>query len=55
MNVVSGALSVALHVFLPPFLGLLAFILLLAYFGKSLGIRRLYVRALLRVFEVTFV
>ena len=28
---------------------------MLASFGKSLGVRRLYVRTLLRIFEVRFV
>ena len=42
------------HVFLPPFLFVLFLILCLASFGKSLGIRRLYVKWLLKVFKVSY-
>jgi len=39
------------RVFLPPFLFILFLVLCLASFGKSLGIRRLYVKTLLKVFQ----
>ena len=41
------------RVFLPPFLFILFLVLCLASFGKSLGIRRLYVKTLLKVFQVS--
>lgn len=53
MTVTSGFLTVAYHACLPPFLITFAIVLVLASFGKSLGVRRLYVRALLSVFEVS--
>ncbi len=40
------------RILLPPFFVLLSLVIFLASFGKSLGIRRLYVRVLLRIFEV---
>ena len=36
----------------PPFFVLLGLVLFLASFGKSLGVRRIYVRTLVKVFEV---
>ena len=36
----------------PPFILLLTLVLFLASFGKSLGVRRLYVRTLVKIFEV---
>jgi len=39
------------HAALPPFLFTVGLVLVLASFGKSLGVRRLYVRTLLRIFE----
>jgi hypothetical protein len=36
----------------PPLLGLVILVIVLATFGKSLGIRRKYVATLLRIFEV---
>ena len=42
------------HFLLPPFLCILVLVLCLASFGKSLGIRRMYVKWLLKVFEVIY-
>lgn len=44
--------SLLLHFLLPPFLVVLGITLLCASFGKSLGVRKIYVKALLQVFEV---
>lgn len=52
MTVLSALTALALQLCLPLFASVLTLILFLASFGKSLGIRRLYVRALLRIFEV---
>jgi hypothetical protein len=38
---------------LPPFVFTLCMVLILASCGKSLGIRRLYVRTLIKIFEVS--
>ena len=46
-----GVLTVGLQLALPPFLVILTLVLFLASFGKSLGVRRLYVKVLLHVFE----
>jgi len=43
--------AIFLNILLPPFVFLLSLTLVLAAFGRSLGIRRLYVEALLKVFE----
>ena len=48
----SAVLALALRILMPPFLLILGLILFLASFGRSLGIRRMYVRALVRIFEV---
>lgn len=45
-------LEIAGGVFFAPFIILLTVILLLASFGKSFGIRKVYVDLLLRLFEV---
>ncbi|XP_023340863.1 glycerol-3-phosphate acyltransferase 3 [Eurytemora carolleeae] len=39
------------HLLFPPFIFIITLTLVLASFGKSLGIRRLYVRVLLNIFE----
>ena len=41
-----------LNLILPPFFFVIIATLVLASFGKSLGIRNLYVKVLLRIFEV---
>ena len=41
-----------LFLFAPPFLFIIITTLVLASFGKSLGIRKLYVKVLLFIFEV---
>lgn len=45
------AFTFVYHFLLPPFLCILILVLCLASFGKSLGIRRLYVKWLLKVFK----
>ena len=45
--------TILIHILFPPFLIVLGITILLASFGKSLGIRKLYVRALIRIFEVS--
>ena len=45
--------TILIHILFPPFLFVLGITILLASFGKSLGIRKLYVRALIRVFDFT--
>jgi len=45
--------TILIHILFPPFLIVLGITILLASFGKSLGIRKLYVRALIRIFEFT--
>ena len=40
------------HVILPPFIFVIIATLTLASFGKSLGIRKIYVKVLLFIFEV---
>ncbi len=52
MSALSGSCALLLQLCMPPFLVLLTFVLFLASFGKSLGIRRVYVRALVAIFEV---
>ena len=49
---VNDVLAWTFHLLLPPFLIVLLTTLVLASIGKSLGIRRLYVKTLIRVFEV---
>jgi len=51
MSTLSLVFTIIYNFFLPPFICVLLVILLLASFGKSLGIRRLYVAWLLKVFE----
>ena len=46
--------TVALVIVIPPFLLVLITVLMLASFGKSLGIREKYVEYLLKLFEVGF-
>ena len=46
-------ITILIHVLFPPFLIVLGITILLASFGKSLGIRKLYVRALIRIFDVS--
>ena len=53
MSMLSLLLFFLHRVFLPPFLFILFLVLCLASFGKSLGIRRLYVKTLLKVFQVS--
>jgi len=48
---VNDVLAWTFHLLLPPFLIVLLTTLVLASIGKSLGIRRLYVKTLIRVFE----
>lgn len=48
-------LEIAGGVFFAPFITLLLVILLLASFGKSFGLRKAYVNALLRLFEVSYI
>lgn len=48
-------LEIAGGVFFAPLILLLSVILLLASFGKSFGIRKVYVDLLLRLFEVRFI
>ena len=45
--------TILIHILFPPFLIILGITILLASFGKSLGIRKLYVRALIRIFDVS--
>lgn len=45
-------LEIASGLLVLPFFSVLVMILLLASFGKSFGVRRLYVKFLLRLFEV---
>ncbi len=47
-----GLTQALVNLLLPPFFFLLSLVVFLASFGKSLGVRRLYVRVLLKVFEV---
>ena len=54
MSTLSLVLKILYNYFLPPFICVLILILLLASFGKSLGIRRLYVAWLLKVFKVRY-
>jgi len=51
MSTLSLVLKILYNYFLPPFICVLLCILLLASFGKSLGIRRLYVAWLLKIFK----
>uniref|UniRef100_A0A6M2DTX7 Putative phosphate acyltransferase n=1 Tax=Xenopsylla cheopis TaxID=163159 RepID=A0A6M2DTX7_XENCH len=51
MALFGTALSVVLSVVLPPFLMFILSILFLASIGKSLGVRRLYISVLLKIFE----
>jgi len=51
MSTLSTVFTIIYNFFLPPFIIVLVSILILASFGKSLGIRRLYVAWLLKVFE----
>ncbi|XP_076043643.1 glycerol-3-phosphate acyltransferase 4 isoform X3 [Oratosquilla oratoria] len=51
MALVDALATVALSLLLPPFLVVLVSVLVLASFGKSLGLRQKYVEVLLKVFE----
>jgi len=51
MSMLSLVFTFVYHFLLPPFLCILVLVLCLASFGKSLGIRRMYVKWLLKVFE----
>jgi len=51
MSTLSTVFTIIYNFFLPPFIIVLVSILILASFGKSLGIRRLYVAWLLKVFK----
>jgi len=51
MSFLSLACTFAYHFFLPPFICVLILVLFLASFGKSLGIRKIYVQWLLKVFK----
>ncbi len=53
MSLLALALTFVYHFLLPPFLCTLGLILCLASFGKSLGIRKIYVNWLLKVFKVS--
>lgn len=48
-------IEIASGILVAPFFSVLILILLLASFGKSFGIRRLYVELLLRLFEVRLI
>ena len=50
----SAASFVFWNFYLPPFLFVIIWTVVLAAFGKKLGIRKLYVNALLKLFEVIF-
>lgn len=52
MALIMSVLSVAFSVLLTPFLMLLLAIIFLASIGKSLGIRKFYIKLLLTLFEV---
>merc|ERR1712223_477485 len=45
--------TILIHILFPPFLIILGITIILASFGKSLGIRKLYVKALIRIFDFT--
>ena len=45
--------TILIHILFPPFLIILGITIILASFGKSLGIRKLYVQALIRIFDVS--
>ncbi|XP_046386863.1 glycerol-3-phosphate acyltransferase 3 isoform X2 [Ischnura elegans] len=51
MALIATAVTLAFSIFLTPFLLFLLAIIFLASIGKSLGVRRLYVKLLLKVFE----
>jgi len=51
MSMLSLVFTFVYHFLLPPFLCILVLVLCLASFGKSLGIRRMYVKWLLKVFK----
>ena len=48
----ANAGAIAFQLIFPPFLAILCGTLILASLGKSLGIRRMYVNALVVIFEV---
>ena len=52
VSILLPVVTVLVHILFPPFLFILGLTILLASIGKSLGIRKLYVRALIRIFEV---
>ena len=51
----SSSSFLTLNLILPPFFFVIIATLVLASFGKSLGIRNLYVKVLLRIFEVDLI
>ena len=51
----SSSSFLTLNLILPPFFFVIIATLVLASFGKSLGIRNLYVKVLLRIFEVDII
>ena len=54
MSAAVMVLTVIFSVILTPFLVFFCGIVVLAALGRTLGVRRLYVRLLLKVFEVSF-
>lgn len=54
MALLATAVSVACSLFFTPFLMFILCIIFLASIGKSLGVRKLYVKILLTIFEVSF-
>jgi len=53
MALVWSVVSVSCSILVTPFLMFLLAIIFLASIGKSLGVRRLYVKLLLKIFEVS--
>jgi len=51
MVVLEVATTIILNLLIPPFIFILSLTLVLAAFGRSLGVRRAYVRCLLKIFE----
>jgi glycerol-3-phosphate O-acyltransferase 3/4 len=53
MALIWSVVSVSCSILVMPFLMFLLAIIFLASIGKSLGVRRLYVKMLLKIFEVS--
>jgi hypothetical protein len=53
MALIWSVISVSCSILVMPFLMFLLAIIFLASIGKSLGVRRLYVKMLLKIFEVS--